>query len=166
MGRVVCLDPSGSWGKDGMGSTGWALYEDGQLKDFGEVSAEDWGSVEEYWRAIWSCIIHRLNHKTDMVVCESFKLQPGKAMAQSWSDMATPQLIGYLRMMCYGLFKFILQDPSCKTRVADPILEHMGIIQTVNGRHTVMGRQTNLHMRDAIRHGVYWFKYGQKKVKN
>lgn len=170
MGRAICIDPSGSHGaKNGMGSTGLALLEDGKVIDFQEVSAEKFPSVEYYWHSICERIDEQLSFYNDdedmVIVCESFKLQPGKAMAQSWSDMATPQLIGYLRMHAwFADVPFIFQDPSCKPRFADPVLVHLDIIQLINGKHYCNGKSTNLHMRDAIRHGVYYFKYTQKRL--
>jgi hypothetical protein len=99
------------------------------------------------------------------IVCESYKLQPGKAMAQSHSSLETSQLIGYIRMTAwghdYGEISFVLQDPACKTRVADPILERMGIIEKRGNRYYCQDKLTNDHQRDAIRHGVYWHKYGK-----
>ena len=159
MSRILVFDPSGNF-DEGKGTSGWALFVDGKLNDFGEIASEDYVAVELYWDA----------HRTlteglypDIVVCESFKLNPAKAGAQSWSYLETPQLIGYLRMGCWHRgIEFITQDPSTKVRFADEILEGLGIIEKRGKKYYCMNRETNLHKRDAIRHGIYYLKYGKK----
>lgn len=160
MTRILVFDPSGNHSKnEGSGTTGWALFVDGELENFGEIQASGSGSLEEYF----TCHRHLITEKNpDVVVCESFKLQPGKAMQQSWSAMETPQLIGFMRMVAYDYrIKFVFQDPKDKVRVADPILEHLGVIEKRGKNYYCQGRMTNLHMRDAIRHGVFYHKYGK-----
>lgn len=138
------------------------MFEDGNLVDFGDISAEKYNSVEEYWDAHWILIREKnIPYVADgRVVIESYKLQPGKAMQQSWSAMETPQLIGFLRMQCHwdGV-PVIFQDPKDKVRVADPILVKAGIFELKGNKHYYLGRPTNLHMRDAIRHGIFYHRY-------
>jgi hypothetical protein len=158
MNRVLVFDPSGNWSKnEGKGSTGYAVFEDSKLTTFGDKKAEDYYCMELYWENVGQLIEFS---QVETVVCESYKLQPGKAKAQSWSALETPQMTGYLRMLCWrGGKEFILQDPSIKIRVADPILEHMGIIEKRGRSYYCLNRMTSLHMRDAIRHGVYYHRY-------
>lgn len=160
LARVLCFDPSGNFSKnEGSGTSGWALFVDGQLENFGDIAAADHESLEEYFIEHWQMVLEK---NPDTLVIESFKLQPGKAMQQSWSAMETPQLIGFLRVMAYqGGVKVVFQDPKDKIRVADSILEYMGVIEKKGNRYLCMGRPTNLHMRDAIRHGIYYGKYGK-----
>jgi hypothetical protein len=162
--RVLCFDPSGNFSKnEGKGCSGWALFVDGELESFGDIAASDYDSLEEYFVRHRHLIELKAPNK---IIIESFKLQPGKAMQQSWSAMETPQLIGYLRMIAYGnLIDVVFQDPKDKIRVADPILEHMGIIGKRGRNYYCKDKLTNLHMRDAIRHGAYFFKYGTKERK-
>lgn len=172
--RLLCFDPSGNWSeKEGKGTSGWSLFVDGELKDFGDISAEDFTQIEGYWAKHYE-VIYRLS--PDIVVIESYKLQPGKAMQQSWSQLETPQLIGYLRMKCWDTgIKYYFQDPSIKTRFNDEVLADTGVIvpkekpqggRTGNGqRYYCLGRMTNLHERDAIRHGLYFLRYGAKGSK-
>lgn len=159
--KILTLDPSGNFSKnEGDGTTGWAVFEDGQLKDFGEVCASDHTKIEEYWHTIAALHVS----SADVVVCESYRLFAGKAMAQSNSLMETPQLIGFLRMWAWQRsIPFVLQDPKDKLRVADPILVRQGVFEKKGNKHYCLGRSTNLHMRDAIRHGVYFLKYGKVK---
>lgn len=156
---TLALDPSGNFGKkEGDGTTGWAVFENGNLKDFGHVKAEDFKSQEAYWNEVANvlntCIVHE-------IVCESYKLFGHKAKQQSGSSLDTPQLIGYLRMVAWDdHVPFIFQDPKDKVRVTDEILVHMGVLeQTAGGRYKALGRQTIIHERDAIRHGVFYHRY-------
>lgn len=157
--RILTLDPSGNFSKrEGDGTTGWALFQDGELKDFGDVGAAHYGRIEAYWEGISDLIDPSIN----LVVCESYRLFAGKASAQSNSMMETPQLIGYLRMHCYKWeIPIVFQDPKDKLRVTDPILVRQGVFELKGRKHLCMGKPTNLHMRDAIRHGLYFLKYGK-----
>ena len=163
--RIIVLDPSGNWGdKEGMGTTGYAIFDNGELKDFGHIAAENYPSAEDYWDKIISLLILRDNF--DAVVCESYKLFGHKAKQQSGSSLDTPQLIGCIRLMMHrGRIPLFFQDPKDKVRVTDPILVHMGILeQSPGGRYKALGRQTVIHERDAIRHGVYFNRYNKEKL--
>ena len=157
--KILTLDPSGNFSKkEGDGTTGWAIFEDGQLKDFGDVEAVGHDRIEKYWEAISDLIDLSVN----LVVCESYRLFAGKAKAQSNSLMETPQLIGYIRMHCYKWeIPIVFQDPKDKLRVTDPILVRQGFFEVKGRKHYCLGKPTNLHMRDAIRHGIYFIKYGK-----
>lgn len=159
--RVLIFDPSGNFSqREGQGTSGWAIFAEGELVEFGDIKAEQEDTVEKYWRTHARMIT---KNQPDIVVCESYKLQPGKAMAQSYSALETPQMIGYLRMICYEeAIRFVFQDPSTKLRVADPILERMGIIEKRGRMYYCKGIRTNDHMRDAIRHGIFFQRYGDK----
>jgi hypothetical protein len=159
--KILTLDPSGNFSKnEGDGTTGWAIFEDGELKDFGDVGAVNHDKIETYWEAISDLIDLSVN----LVVCESYRLFAGKASAQSNSMMETPQLIGYLRMHCFKWeIPIVFQDPKDKLRVTDPILVRQGVFVLKGRKHYCQDRPTNLHMRDAIRHGLYFLKYGKVK---
>ncbi len=157
--KLLALDPSGNFSKrEGDGTTGWAIFEDGELKDFGDVKAADYTKIEEYWEAVSDLIDLSIN----ITVCESYRLFAGKASAQSNSMMETPQLIGYLRMHCYKWeIPIVFQDPKDKLRVTDPILVRQGVFELKARKHYCMNRPTNLHMRYTIRHGMYFLEYGK-----
>lgn len=165
---IICLDPSGnSSGKEGSGTTGIAFFrKEGLLTDglfgFDDVKASDFEKPEDYWYAIWMIIWHS---GADVIVCESYRLFGNKAAQQTGSSMETPQLIGFLRMICWMNGKeFVLQDPSTKIRHSDEVMVETGLAELIGGKHYVMGKPTNLHIRDAIRHGLYYLKYGQKET--
>lgn len=160
MSRIIAFDPSGNFSeREGKGSSGWALYVDGKLEGFGEIKSEDSATIEQHFHKHYVLLS---DLKPDTVVIETYKLNPSKAMQQSWSALETPQLIGYLRMVCYlSSKKVVFQDPKDKVRVSDLILHHLDVIQQVGKQYHCLGRKTNLHMRDAIRHGYYYLKYGK-----
>jgi hypothetical protein len=154
--KVLSLDPSGNY-NEGKGTTGWAYFEDGELIEFGTISAADCCSLEGYFSEHETLIAMK---KPKIVVCENFKLFAHKQKAQTWSQMETPQLIGYLRMMCWKRsIKVHFQQPSDKLRVTDPVLVKMGLFELKGNKHYCNGKPTNLHIRDAIRHGVYFNRY-------
>lgn len=159
--RALTLDPSGNF-DEGKGSTGWAVFEDGQLETFGEVSAEDYNSIERYFQEVGRLIP---DNKVDLVICEGYRLYGGaRGKAQINSSLETPQLIGYLRMACWeDKIPFILQPPSDKKPVDDTRLVRAGVFEKKGNKHYCMGRSTNLHMRDAIRHGIYYYRFGKGK---
>jgi hypothetical protein len=161
--KVLCFDPSGNY-NEGSGTTGWAVFTDGILTEFGTISATDHKTIEGYWAEHEALIAIQ---QPNIIVCESFRLFAHKAKAQTNSQMETPQLIGYLRMTCWKRrIKFVFQSPSDKVRVADPILVKMGVFELKGNKHYCNGKPTNLHIRDAIRHGVFFHKYRKEGVEN
>lgn len=161
---IVSIDPSGNW-SEGKGTTGIAVFKDSKLDSVKTIKAIFFADAESYWNEVaFHASKYVVRSQIDVVVCEAFKLQPNKAAAQSWSSMETPMLIGHLRMQAWQhKQKFVLQDPSCKARVPDELLVKMGVLEKRGNRHYALGRQTNDHMRDAIRHGVYYHLYGRKR---
>lgn len=162
MTKVLCLDPSGNHGKkEGDGTTGWAVFEDGELKDFGKIESSDFKTQEGYWYAHYELIERVL---PDRLVIENYNLFAHKAKQQSGSSMDTPQLIGYLRMSCWEwTIPITWQRPSDKVRVNDEILVHQGVFELRGGKHYCLDRPTVIHERDAIRHGIFFHKYGRGK---
>ncbi|MMZ47347.1 hypothetical protein D1872_89910 [compost metagenome] len=170
LSKILAIDPSGNFSdREGKGTTGWALFEGDDLVEFGRIEAKDFGIIESYWQAHLDLMYQKLksDYFVHTIVCESYKLQPGKAMAQSWSALETPQLIGAMRMYNYAenglLADFVFQDPSIKTRFSDEILVKMGVAEKRGNKHYVLDRPSVIHERDAIRHGLYYLKYGKEK---
>jgi hypothetical protein len=158
--RILTWDPSGNF-HEGQGTSGWSLFEDRELKEFGDIEASDFTNQEEYWAEHFALIIEKT---PDVVLCESYKLFGHKAKSQSWSALETPALIGYLRMACWTSgIKFEMQNPSDKVRVADDQLVKLGFFEKRGSKYYCQGRLTNLHIRDSIRHGVFFLRYGKGK---
>lgn len=160
--RILCFDPSGNF-TEGKGTTGWAIFEDGELKDFGEIKSSDFAFQEEYW-ADHERLIFAIS--PDLILCESYHLFGQKAKAQTGSAMETSQLIGYMKMVAWKCdIVWVFQHPDQKTPVNDERLVRAGVFMKKGNKHYCMDRPTNLHMRDAIRHGVYYYKLGKGKVR-
>lgn len=156
--KILAFDPSGNW-REGEGTTGWAWFVDRKLTAFENIKSVNYDCPESYWDEHVQLI---RDLQPDVVVYETYKLQAGKAMQQSWSELETPQLIGIIRHECwihdiprYG------QDPMIKKRFNDDILVQLGIAERRGKLLYINGERTNDHMRDAIRHGLYFIKYGK-----
>lgn len=159
--KMLVFDPSGNH-TEGNGTSGWAVFIDDELMDFGDIRAADYTTPEAYWLAHWELI---KSLKPDAVLYETYKLQAGKAMQQSWSQLETPQLIGLLRSCCWMYkIKMFDQDPKVKPRFSDEVLVNTGYAERKGKIHYIRGRATNMHMRDAIRHGLYFRRYGKDKL--
>lgn len=159
MGGILAFDPSGNF-EEGRGTTGWSVFDSqGELGMFGEIKATECETAEEYWDKHLGLIT---DVEPSVVVCESFHLQPSKAKQQSWSALETPQLIGLLRWYCWdNNIPIVLQKPLIKQRFTDDVLEKMGVIEKRGSKYYIAGNLTNLHMRDSIRHGLYYKRYGK-----
>lgn len=158
--KVLVFDPSGNH-KEGNGTTGWAMFLNGALLGFGEIKAADFKEPEAYWFE-HDKLITKL--RPDVVVYETYALQAGRAMQQSWSHLETPQLIGTIRMSCWAKgIKCVGQSPSIKPRFSDQVLVNIGVAEKRPGGHYIKGERTSMHIRDAIRHGLYYIRYGDKK---
>lgn len=169
---LLAFDPSGNYtAKEGKGTTGWAVFKGNELYNFGDIKATDHEQIEAYWYEHLCMMMSRERKASAVmgpgefkVICESYRLQPGKAKQQSWSSLETPQLIGCMRMTAWEkAYPFILQDPAIKARFSDEVLVELGIAEKRGQYYYIQGRQTNGHMRDAIRHGLYYLRYGVKK---
>lgn len=158
---IIAIDPSGNF-DEGKGTTGLAVlwFEDGKLRvKLDEVKASKFHCKEEYWDMVISDIrLYKKTTRASTLVVENYRLQMNKAMQQSWSELETPQLIGVIRYMnhMYLGMHWEEQSPSIKSRFADDVLVNMGILKKRGNRYYFQGGTTNDHMRDALRHGLYY----------
>lgn len=157
--KVLAFDPSGNY-NEGKGTTGYAIsLDDFPPAKLGDIKATDYNSRQAYWFA------HRVLIESllpDVCIIESYRLFASKAKEQSGSSLETPQMIGYLEMVCYESgIPVVYQDPSTKTRHNDEVLTKIGIITNKGGKLYYKGELTNLHKRDALRHCMYY----QRKLK-
>lgn len=160
MSRVLCFDPSGNF-SEGKGTTGYAVFENDELVTFGDVAAKDFETREEYWSWITKVIY---DVQPTLCIIEDYHLFEFKSKQQSWSALETPQLIGYMRMFCYNHdIPYRFQSPKDKVRVNDDQLVKLGIIEKRGNRYYCSGKSTNLHQRDAIRHGIFYHRYRKGK---
>lgn len=160
--KVLSFDPSGNF-SEGKGTSGYAISTDWNLPHrLGDIHAGDYKTKLDYWYA-HEKLIESVN--PDFIVIESYRLFGHKAKEQSGSSLETAQIIGYLEMVCFKLNKPVfLQDPSTKTRFKDDILLKVGLIEKRGNKYFYKGELTNMHKRDALRHNLYFCKYGRKKL--
>lgn len=157
--KVLAFDPSGNY-FEGKGTSGWSTSLDSKITKIGDIAAEGFNSREAYW----------LEHKKlidknspDIIVIESYRLFGHKAKEQTGSSLETPMLIGYLQMVAYELnIPVVLQDPTIKSRFSDAIMLKLGWIEKRGNKYYFKGELTNMHKRDAIRHNIYYCRYGKK----
>lgn len=163
--RVLAIDPSGAF-HEGKGTTGWALFESKgrRLLDFGEVRASDYASSADYFRAIAALF---QKEEELHVVIEDYLLYANKAMQQINSRMETPKLIGYLQMVCsdLGIPHKMQMAAQVKKRWADYIMAYHGVITMEQGKPLIraLGRITNNHERDAMRHALHYIAFTLKE---
>jgi hypothetical protein len=166
LSKILAWDPSGNF-TEGKGTSGYAISLDGnQAHKLGDIKATDYKTRQEYWFAHKELIEKQF---PDYVVIESYRLFGHKSKEQIGSSLETPQLIGYLEMVCYEMnIPTFLQDPSTKSRHADDVLVKSGVIErkgsVTHPKYYYRGELTNLHQRDALRHELYFKKFNLKKV--
>lgn len=161
--KVLAFDPAGNKGKEGNGTSGWCCSLDGSIFKWDDIKATDYITREDYWFAHKKLIERYL---PDVVVIESYRLFGHKSKQQIGSSLETPMLIGYMQMVCYELdIPVVLQDPSTKTRHTDEVLAKIGFLEKKGSKYYYKGESTNLHMRDSMRHNLYFYKYGRSKLK-
>lgn len=144
--RVLCLDPGET--------TGWCLFDRGELVDFGQIRTvikvtmgkkEDkfvaWGTLEKLFQD---------THPTH-IVCENYRVYAHKLERHSNSEIHTVRLIGGIDYLAHKLeIPLVYQMASqAKGFVTDDRLKAWDFWQP--------GMR---HARDAIRHGIYWLLIG------
>jgi hypothetical protein len=135
--RLLSFDPSGNF-HEGKGTTGWALFEDGELADFGVIDSKKFENQMDYW---WAHQKLTQQLRPDICLIESYKLFEHKAKSQSWSAMETPQLIGAMMLYCYQWdVPVIFQDPQQKQGVNDERLVKLGYLEK-KGNKVLLFRQ-------------------------
>ena len=149
----------------GKGTTGYCIGRpDGTILQVGDIKAKDYETRLEYHDTV---ITLALSSDCDVVVCENFKLYAHKALQQSYSELETPRIIGALEYCCWLKQKplYFQMASDVKSRFSDEVLEHKKIITNEKNRYYYKGIVINDHTRDAIRHFLYFTKYGLKKYK-
>lgn len=162
--NVLSFDPSGNHGKEGMGTTGWALGDIRNEKpsEIGEIRAKDFDSPEAYW---WAHLMLIEKLGPDEIVMEGYKLYNHKgqqAEKQANSELETPQLIGCIKLKCFldDIPLAVQWASQVKTRWADKVLKAKEILESGN---KFQGKQTSAHKRDAIRHWMHYVRYTRAK---
>ena len=162
--KVLAIDPSGNYGREGMGTTGWCLMEDGEIMELGEIKASDFKDELRYWMEHDKLII---DSEPDHVVIEGYKLYNHKgkeAKLQSNSELQTPQLIGILKYCCFieGITYTIQFASEVKTRWNEELLARQGYLDKKANRYYFDGKPTSQHKRDAMKHALHYWRYKRK----
>lgn len=140
--RIVTFDPGHM--------TGYALFEDGQLRDSGEFSY-----LEDPGLHILSLWLHRNTAHIDLVIIEKFALYAWKAQHKSWDTFPEVEVIGVIKYLCRrNSIRFIEQLPSQKDMFTNKYIDtFIGKEKQVSSRHAY----------DAIRHGLVYYTVGDGK---
>lgn len=167
MKKFIFIDPSGSF-NEGKGHTAIAeMYDDdwSTLETY-TIAAKDYKTRNGYWRDIISKII--CNYKRDVeliVIIESFMIRNNGYLMGKMPE--TILLIGAITytLESYGI-EYRYQTPTqAKSRFKDDYLHKYipNFEKRENERYYLNGKQTNDHVRDALKHLLYYKRYGCKK---
>lgn len=168
--KYIFVDPSGSF-NEGKGHTGIAIIKDDDWStlEYKSIAAKDFDTRFEYWSAIMSYIHLNTFHispevepwKNTKVIIESFMIRTQGFLMGKMPE--TIQLIGALeyKVESHGM-EYILQTPTqAKSRFKDDDLPKYipGFEKRPNGRYYLNGKQVNDHIRDALKHLLYFMRY-------
>ena len=116
-------------------ANGWAVLEDGRLLDSGVADQEQLYSMLE-------------GQDVDHVVYESYRLYATHSRQMIGDEFLTPQIIGVIQYICNKRgMTFSEQPATTKKFHSDAKLKEMGLYVPID------------HRRDAIRHGLYYFRF-------
>ena len=173
---MICavIDPSGSF-NEGKGHTGIAhIYEnDWNRVETHSVTAKDYASRHDYWNAVMETAFKNLLKNPSVkpeditVVIESFVIR-----TNGFTVGKMPETIQFIGAMVWelenlGITKIIFQTPSqAKTRFSDEQLTiHIpNLIKEENGFYYLNGKRINDHVRDALKHLLFFKRYGEYKL--
>lgn len=132
--RLLCLDPGET--------TGWSVFEDGQLVRCGQAH-----TIEGYH------IIHNLfcDIVPSMVIYENYRVYAHKLERHSNSEVYTLRLIGAIEYLCdmtYQVPRYNQMAQQAKGFVTDEKLKAWGYYQ-----------KGQRHSRDSMRHGCYFLLF-------
>ena len=160
--KYIFVDPSGSF-NEGKGHTGIASITDNNwdtLK-YKSIAAKDYSNRHAYWWAIMEAIAEIGEPNEITVVIESFTIRTQGFLMGKMPE--TIQFIGALEFILEECdVPYSLQTPTqAKSRFKDDDLPRYipGFEKRPNGRYYLNGKQVNDHIRDALKHLLYFMKY-------
>lgn len=139
-GKVLCLDPGHT--------TGWCLFEDGILKNWGQVDTVIDRKGNNEGRVDYFALEDLFyNIEPAFVICEDYRVYPHKLERHTGSQVLTIRVIGQIEYLSFAsrIPIFFNMASTAKGFVTDEKLKKWGMWQP--------GMR---HSRDAIRHGVYF----------
>jgi len=166
----IVLDPSGSY-NEGKGHTGFVTMceNDWTTLHVNSIAAKDFVDRHEYWNSIISRTIETAKAARPVrtvVIIESFMIRNNGFLIGKMPE--TIRLIGALE---YALesegIDFVFQTPSqAKARFRDETLHrHVPGFEynAANNRYYFNGKICNDHVRDALKHLLYYKHYKEAK---
>ena len=159
--RYVAIDPSGSF-NEGKGHTGISIINDWNWDTLEviSVSAKNFPDRYSYWKSLISTVIQ--DTENTVVVIESFVVRSNGFLVGKM-----PETSLFIGALVYELERlgvpYVFQSPSqAKTRFKD---EHLGKYipnyeRRDNGFYYLNGNRINDHVRDSLKHLLYFMKYG------
>lgn len=160
--NLIFVDPSGSF-TEGKGHTGIACITDDNWSTLTttSLSASHYTNRHWYWNSIIEEILHLRTSIEDVVIIESFMIR-----TQGFLMGKMPETIQLIGALCWELEKYsinyVLQTPTqAKSRFKDDDLPRYipGFEKRSNGRYYLDGKQVNDHIRDALKHLLYYMRY-------
>ena len=162
---VIGVDPSGNF-NEGKGHTGFAVYDrkTNKIYDTDMTYAGDYESLEAYFAATWEKLKLWIEFAEDqkcVVSMESYKMYAHKMKEQTWSEVETPQIIGYLRMKLYeeGIPLKMRPAVAVKKRWHEDVLVEYGYIEREGQSYYLEGQRLATHECDAIKHAIHCGKF-------
>lgn len=160
---ILGVDPSGNW-HEGRGITGFALYdsEEDKILWVDDLKAKDFPTDVAYWYEHFKYIKAKAAEYEDLLVSiEDYILYSGaRQVAQTWSHLETPQLIGFLKVVLwFANIPYVFRTASVAKRMyPEEKLVRLGYISSkLRGKSTwyFLGDKPLLtHHRDAIKHAI------------
>lgn len=164
----IAVDPSGSF-TEGKGHTGISTIKDWDWDtlEIKSISAKDFGDRYTYWKTIIGYIIDRAVFvDNSIVVIESYVVRNN-----GFSIGKMPETSLFIGALIWELerwnVKYVFQSPSqAKTRFKDDLIcRYIPNFEKRGNYYYLNDVKTNDHIRDSLKHLLYFMKYGERKIK-
>ena len=164
--KYIVIDPSGSF-NEGKGHTGIVTLIDNDWSTLNVccIYANKYSTRVEYWTTMIKYVLTQIpSDKNVRIVIESFLIR-----SNGFTLGKMPETILFIGALIYALevrsISYVLQTPAqAKARFKDELLPKYipNLIRKPNGWYTLNGQVINDHMRDALKHLLFYKKYGEK----
>ncbi len=166
--KYIFIDPSGNF-EDGKGHTGIAtmIDDDWSTLKVTSLAAKNYKTRLDYWKAIITVVqtLIVVAHNNATVIIESFQIRTNGFLIGKMPE--TIMLIGAIVWELEQVdipYKF--QTPTqAKSRFKDESLPRYipNLELKPNKRYYLNGKMINDHVRDALKHLLYFKRYGGTK---